>query len=193
MLPIFVHTKHFPYSGGRVPRENVGQDQPITHLLPARPRTRLPRVPPAPVLIASTARLRPTTRSSRPPPRHPQSPPLPLCCHFPSPRLHSATTLHFTAYFYVKAKPHMCLSAAADSKAKRLPAQSPILPPSRLIPSSVYSIPLTLLPPRSVPPHSLPCPPEHGLTTSICRFDTLAFTTPCTTHALMPPRRDSVA
>ncbi|KAJ7874865.1 hypothetical protein B0H13DRAFT_2551351 [Mycena leptocephala] len=87
----------------------------------------------------------------------PPSPPLPLCCtHRP----------HSTLYRYLKTKPHH------DSKTKRLPAQSPVLSASRLIPSSVHSIPLTLPPPR---------------------FDALAFAMPYTTHALMPPRRDFVA
>ncbi|KAJ7657131.1 hypothetical protein B0H14DRAFT_3704673 [Mycena olivaceomarginata] len=48
----------------------------------------------------------------------------PACCRFPSPRPHCATTLHLTAYFYLKTKPHPCLSAEGDSKTKRLPAQS---------------------------------------------------------------------
>ncbi|KAJ7880147.1 hypothetical protein B0H13DRAFT_2542414 [Mycena leptocephala] len=47
-----------------------------------------------------------------------------------------------------------------------------MLSASRLIPSSIYSIPLTLPPPR---------------------FDALAFAMPYTTHALTPPRRDFVA
>ncbi|KAF7372372.1 hypothetical protein MVEN_00097500 [Mycena venus] len=57
--------------------------------------------------------------------------------------------------------------AEADSKTKRLPTQSPVLSPSCLIPFPVYSIPFT-------------------------RFDAVAFATPYTMHALMPPRRKSV-
>ncbi|KAJ7035271.1 hypothetical protein C8F04DRAFT_1098703 [Mycena alexandri] len=96
--------------------------------------------PPAhnPLIHTATPPCSPSTRHRR---RSPFA-----CCHFPSPRPHSAATLHFTAYFYLKTKPHLCLSAEADSKTRR-----PMLSPSRLIPSFVYSIPLTLPPPRPIP------------------------------------------
>ncbi|KAJ7764739.1 hypothetical protein B0H16DRAFT_427820 [Mycena metata] len=76
---------------------------------------------PPPVLVASTAHLRPPAiaPSARHRPRSPFT-----CCHFASPRPHCATTPHLTAYFYLKTKPHPCLSAEGDSKTKRLPVQS---------------------------------------------------------------------
>ncbi|KAJ7908823.1 hypothetical protein B0H13DRAFT_653303 [Mycena leptocephala] len=106
---------------------------------------------PPPVLIAAPAHnplihaAAPPSSAAVPSTRNRRRSPF-ACCHFPSPRPHSATTLRFT---YLKTKPHLTLSAEADSKTKRLPAHfspdsflhllHPSYPPSSMVCPSPFS------------------------------------------------------